>query len=320
MKVLVIIPAYNANKTITTTLDSIVNQTFSRNVKVYIIDDCSEETYNDIIEDYRNELDITLFRLEKNSGPGYARQYGLYHSNSKYVVFIDSDDTLNSFTSLETMYKVMENDKYDTLSTYMREDRYGTYTDFYVGYDTLHAKIYRRSFLEEHHIVFPYTYNSEDIAFNAQCVLNTINIGQIAENTYIYKRRKNSLTQTDDYFEKKHIKCYCDNIKFVLEHAKKYKYEKKMIANFMESQFCYFYYYFNFESTQKDKNIKFTYDLIDYYDKYIKYFDDQAGSYWLNFWTIKRNAEYDYADYAKFVDKIRKASKKEKEKKKKEKK
>ncbi len=34
----IIIPAYNANKTITTTLDSIVNQTFSRNVKVYIIE------------------------------------------------------------------------------------------------------------------------------------------------------------------------------------------------------------------------------------------------------------------------------------------
>ena len=89
----VIIPAYNAHKTIGRTLTSIAMQINRPLLKVYVVNDGSKEDYKDIINNYKDVINITEIRI-KNSGPGAARQVGLEASNSEYVVFIDSDDTL----------------------------------------------------------------------------------------------------------------------------------------------------------------------------------------------------------------------------------
>jgi len=39
-----------------------------------------------------------LLRYKENKGPGYARQYGLNHTQKSYIMFIDTGDI---FTSIE---------------------------------------------------------------------------------------------------------------------------------------------------------------------------------------------------------------------------
>ena len=49
-----------------------------------------EEEYNL----FKDKMNIEIYRLNKNMGPGYARQYGIEKSESEYILFMDSDDLL----------------------------------------------------------------------------------------------------------------------------------------------------------------------------------------------------------------------------------
>lgn len=88
----IVIPAYNAEKYISYTLDSVLNQTYS-DFEVIVIDDCSADKTYEIMEKYA-ELDdrIRIYKNEKNSGVSFTRNFGVSVSNGDYIAFLDSDD------------------------------------------------------------------------------------------------------------------------------------------------------------------------------------------------------------------------------------
>lgn len=301
----VIIPAFNAHNTIAKTIDSIVNQTIREMINVYVVDDCSDSSYDNIVELYKDKINITLLRLEKNSGPGYARQYGIDHSNGKYLCFIDSDDIFFDENSLASIYNVIEGEERDAVHSRMREDYYGQTSEYCVGFDVLHSKIYRRSFIEEHNIRFPAIYNSEDLAFNNLCLINNPNIGFCDYTVYVYCRRKDSLTQTDDYAEKKHIKCYCESLTWVLKTAEVCNVSKTMIGKLIVSSFSYLSWYFS--NLENSPNKEYVYSLIEFYDKYAFFYKDAEELYWLEYWTIRIRNENIIDNFINFVNECRRA-------------
>lgn len=84
-------PSYNTAKYIKDSIDSVIAQTYT-NWELIIIDDCSPDNSNELIESY-NDLRIKLLKNEKNSGAALSRNYGLREAKGKYIAFIDSDDT-----------------------------------------------------------------------------------------------------------------------------------------------------------------------------------------------------------------------------------
>lgn len=72
----IIIPVYNASSTLSKTLESISNQKINVKYNVYLIDDCSNDNYDEIINKFNN-LNIIYHRLDKNVGAGLARQKGI---------------------------------------------------------------------------------------------------------------------------------------------------------------------------------------------------------------------------------------------------
>ena len=70
-----------------------MSQNCRDDIHIIMVDDCSDETYDKIIEPFKDILDIEIVRLEKNSGPGTARRVGMQVGNSPYIMFIDSYDT-----------------------------------------------------------------------------------------------------------------------------------------------------------------------------------------------------------------------------------
>ena len=62
----VIMPAYNAEKTINRSLNSILEQSYS-NFELFIIDDCSSDKTLQIINSYNDER-IILIKNDKNLG------------------------------------------------------------------------------------------------------------------------------------------------------------------------------------------------------------------------------------------------------------
>lgn len=90
----IIIPVYNAEKSLRRCLDSISAQTF-QDYEVLIINDGSTDSTPNIAREYYNsDSRITLFSFP-NSGVGMARSRGISLSTGEYIIFVDADDTIN---------------------------------------------------------------------------------------------------------------------------------------------------------------------------------------------------------------------------------
>lgn len=86
----VVIPAYNAEKTIRNAIESVLGQTMS-NLEVIVVDDASTDgTAHAVgaVEDSR----VRLLRSAGNGGPSAARNMGLKHARGRWVAFVDADD------------------------------------------------------------------------------------------------------------------------------------------------------------------------------------------------------------------------------------
>lgn len=72
------------------TVKSIINQTFT-DYELIIVDDASKIEYKTFLEKI-NDKRIKYIKLEKNSGPGYARNIGIKKALGDYIAIVDSDD------------------------------------------------------------------------------------------------------------------------------------------------------------------------------------------------------------------------------------
>lgn len=103
----IIIPAYNSHETIIRTLASIVMQLNRKELKVTIVNDGGKD-YKEIVNQFKSFIDIQELNYGENRGVGYARQYGIDHTNGDYITFIDSDDTFYEACSLSMLSKILK--------------------------------------------------------------------------------------------------------------------------------------------------------------------------------------------------------------------
>jgi glycosyltransferase involved in cell wall biosynthesis len=109
----IILPVYNVEAYLTKCLDSLLNQSFNRNVQIILIDDKSPDNSLEICREYAAKYDnITLVEHTENLGSSGARNSGLEHVKGKYFVFVDPDDIVPE-TALETLYKAIEESNAD---------------------------------------------------------------------------------------------------------------------------------------------------------------------------------------------------------------
>lgn len=107
----VIIPYYRSHNTIERAVNSILNQSLLPK-KIFIIDDFSETDKDKIMLEKLSENKlIEIIGLAENSGPGIARNAGIKKTDTKYIAFLDSDDSWHE-KKLEVQFNVME--KYNT--------------------------------------------------------------------------------------------------------------------------------------------------------------------------------------------------------------
>ena len=116
----VIIPAYNAEKTIRRALNSVENQTMLPK-EVIVIDDCSSDQTNTIIREYMSEskLNIRHEIQAANAGAGSARNAGWLVASEKYLAFLDADDMWHP-KKLEIQFNAMENSDDCSMSCHYR--------------------------------------------------------------------------------------------------------------------------------------------------------------------------------------------------------
>ncbi len=87
-KISVIIPAYNAEKTISATVESVLKQTLPP-YEVIVVNDGSKDRTQEIVEAMGERV---ILINQSNSGVSAARNNGLAHAEGEWVAFLDSDD------------------------------------------------------------------------------------------------------------------------------------------------------------------------------------------------------------------------------------
>lgn len=88
----IITPAYNSDRFIRQTMDSVLAQTYE-NWEMIIVDDHSTDKTVEYVKDYqKRDPRIKLFQLNKNSGSAVARNTAMRNAKGRYIAFLDSDD------------------------------------------------------------------------------------------------------------------------------------------------------------------------------------------------------------------------------------
>ena len=88
----IIMPAYNCQKYIAESIESVKKQTYQE-WELLIVDDCSTDNTCRIVRTYAEDDDrIRLYNQSDNLGAGAARNRGLFESTGRYVAYLDADD------------------------------------------------------------------------------------------------------------------------------------------------------------------------------------------------------------------------------------
>lgn len=107
----IIIPIYNAEKSISDSINSILKQNY-KNIEVVLVDDGSKDNSLQICKD----IAVTDARVKvihtQNQGSGPARNTGIENASGRFAYFPDADDVLAP-NAVSTMVEAMGNGKFD---------------------------------------------------------------------------------------------------------------------------------------------------------------------------------------------------------------
>ena len=100
----IIIPTYNVESYISTTLESVKKQTY-KNIEVIVVNDGSKDNTSEVAKRVLSNSDFPWTVIDQeNQGVSVARNVGLSKASGKYVLFLDGDDIISEFF-VEKMYK-----------------------------------------------------------------------------------------------------------------------------------------------------------------------------------------------------------------------
>ena len=213
----VVVPVYNVDQYIRECLESIVTQTY-KNIQIVIINDGSTDTSLSICEEYQNMDSRIEIITTVNSGLSSARNIGIEHSKADYLVFVDSDDFLDTTYIEKLLYKIKDTNadlvmcnfySYqngvttfdgatrifdEELSSHAFLKKVYTYPGFYVP---AWNKIYKRKLFQN--IKYPNRTINEDSQIIRELIMNSTTIICLSEPLYYYRKREGSiLTQKSE--------------------------------------------------------------------------------------------------------------------------
>ena len=107
----IIITAYNIEKYIEKSIESVRKQTF-KNREIIVIDDCSTDKTLQKIKQFH---DIQIVEHKENKCLGGARNSGVRKAKGEYIIFLDGDDFLNNEKVLEKLDKLIAKNSPDVI-------------------------------------------------------------------------------------------------------------------------------------------------------------------------------------------------------------
>ena len=181
-----IIPTYNCEKTLSSSIHSVQYQNNS-NIEIILIDDFSTDQTKKIIENFQiNDKRIKLIENKKNMGTLYSRSLGALFSRGKNILCIDNDDLFFDEDVFDYVYK--QSIKYNLDLVYFRALFCRDYFDDISKMNDLHFFGFKNNlFLSQPEL------GTWTITLNGKFKIHNNMIWSICINTNIYKKAVNLL-------------------------------------------------------------------------------------------------------------------------------
>ena len=218
----IIVPVYQVEQYIRTCVESIFAQGLSDDdFELILVNDGTRDQSFERIADIISVHQNIIVLEQKNMGLSAARNTGLTHATGQYILFLDSDDLLVEQSLPALMhaigqqvpdllvagFKKMTDAEIEHLIPALPQEEatFETLTgeELFVKY--LNARecyvwrtIYRRAFLEEHHLRFIPGIYFEDVPFTTECYLKASTCLRTSHLFYIYRQREASICSTID--------------------------------------------------------------------------------------------------------------------------
>ncbi len=212
-KISIIIPIYNVEKYLPACVESILQQTY-KNLEVILVDDGSPDRCPAICDELAQKDDRIRVIHQKNKGLSGARNTGIDNAQGDYLIFVDSDDTVEQ-TLVEELYTYAEKWNcaivacgrnyifedgqivckiaHDESKVYGFEEAMQEMNSFRLFDMSAWAKIYRKELFED--IRFPEGKLSEDYYIMYKLFDKAQTIGYVAKPLYNYLQRQSSISR-----------------------------------------------------------------------------------------------------------------------------
>ncbi len=274
----VIVPVYNVEAYVSKCLQSIVQQTYD-NLEIIIIDDGSNDGSDQICEQFAKKDDRIQVIHQENRGLSAARNLGLDRCNGEYILFVDSDDYLDS-SMIEKLMLLIS--KYQVLiatcdfqrvysdqeiKTHVQDTFEGVYDvqksvgeilgERIVLYTVVWNKLFHRSCFEN--LRFPEGRIYEDEFITYKLIHQAERVAITNERLYFYLQRSGSIVNTKIMDRKKDFfEAYQERIDF---------YRKRQMFDYYYKMLCLYRYWLIDTKEKKEVSKNLSSKIREYYRK-----------------------------------------------------
>lgn len=212
----IIVPIYMVEEYLPQCIDSLRSQTYN-NLEILLINDGSTNHYRIKYDEYI-EVDarIKVFHKE-NGGFSDALNYGLNLATGEYIAFVDGDDYISNQKAFQVLLEEAVKSQADIIVGNYHKDMAGVLVPtkkhgfnresdscssdfrfrgfFSVGHlSYTWGKLYKRSFIINHHLELKRYLYAQDKLFNVECYLHNPIYSFVTESVYTYRNNISSVS------------------------------------------------------------------------------------------------------------------------------
>lgn len=214
-KISVVIPVYNAEKTIGNILEKLITQEY-RNIEIIAVNDGSKDDSWKILEGFSKKDKRVIAIDQKNAGASTARNVGINKSTGEFITFVDSDDDISDKLISELAKHIKDNSDFIMCGMSMN-DKEIVAPDVFIENKKLitqyvlkslltknllygpYCKLFRRSIIAGNNIQFPAEVKyGEDTVFVLNYLSHSNNIINIQRALYYYNFQLSGLASANN--------------------------------------------------------------------------------------------------------------------------
>ena len=242
----IIIPVYNVEEYIKECLDSVMNQTYN-DFEVIVVNDGTKDNSMDIVKQY----DVKIVNQE-NQGLSVARNNGAKNAKGEYILFLDSDDTIEKDLlkkleeatqdkpdvvrfQIQEMYEDNSKKEYkeESFSTCKGESAFSKICKYHFVENAWSYAI-KRSYYEKEKYEFAKGMIHEDFGLIPLVIMKANRVKSIDYIGYNYRQRNNSIMSTVSYDKtKKKVEDFYKHYLYLVKEIEKTKLDSRVFKSFI---------------------------------------------------------------------------------------